>query len=90
FLLAPYIELLANNSRLQAALMGVTAAVVGVIANLAVFFGSRVLFPEGLASLDVFALVVAVISFVTLQRFKVPIYAIVPVGALVGMFWTLL
>ncbi|HEV8044952.1 MAG TPA: chromate efflux transporter, partial [Rubrobacter sp.] len=90
FLLAPYIELLANNSRLQAALMGVTAAVVGVIANLAVFFGSRVLFPEGLASLDVFALVVAVISFVTLQRFKVPIYAMVPAGALAGMFWTLL
>jgi chromate transporter len=90
FLLAPYIELLANNSRLQAALMGVTAAVVGVIANLAVFFGSRVLFPEGLASLDVFALVVAVISFITLQRFKVPIYAMVPAGALAGMFWTLL
>jgi chromate transporter len=90
FLLAPYIELLANNSRLQAALVGVTAAVVGVVANLAVFFASRVLFPEGLASLDVFALVVAVISFVVLQRFKVPIYLIVPVGALVGMVWTLL
>jgi len=90
FLLAPYIELLANNSRLQAALVGVTAAVVGVVANLAVFFASRVLFPEGPASLDVFALVAAVISFVVLQRFKVPIYLIVPVGALVGMVWTLL
>jgi chromate transporter len=90
FLLAPYIELLANNSRLQAALVGVTAAVVGVVANLAVFFASRVLFPEGLASLDVFALVVAVISFVVLQRFKVPIYLMVPVGALAGMVWTLL
>jgi chromate transporter len=90
FLLAPYIELLANNSRLQAALVGVTAAVVGVVANLAVFFASRVLFPEGLASLDVFALVVAVISFVVLQRFKVPIYLMVPAGALAGMVWTLL
>jgi len=90
FLLAPYIELLANNSRLQAALVGVTAAVVGVVANLAVFFASRVLFPEGLASLDVFALVVAVISFVVLQRFRVPIYLMVPVGALAGMVWTLL
>ncbi len=92
FLLAPYIELLASNRRLQAALVGVTAAVVGVIANLAVFFASRVLFPDGvtLAGLDVFALAVAAASFVVLQRFKVPIYLLVPVGALLGMAWTLL
>jgi chromate transporter len=92
FLLAPYIELLANNRRIQAALVGVTAAVVGVIANLAVFFASNVLFPEGysVGGLDAFALVVAVVSFATLRRFKVPIYVMVPVGALVGMAWTLL
>ncbi len=92
FLLAPYIERLANARRLQAALVGVTAAVVGVIANLAVFFATQVLFPEdvSLAGLDVFALVVAVASFVVLQRFKVPIYVMVPVGAVVGMAWTLL
>ena len=92
FLLAPYIELLANNRRIQAALVGVTAAVVGVIANLAVFFASNVLFPEdfSLGGLDAFALVVAVVSFGILQRFKVPIYVMVPVGALVGMAWTLL
>jgi chromate transporter len=92
FLLAPYIELLANNRRLQAALVGVTAAVVGVIANLAVFFATKVLFPDGvsLGGLDVFALVVAIVSFVVLRRFKVPIYLLVPVGAVVGMIWTLL
>ncbi len=92
FLLAPYIELLANNRMLRATLVGVTAAVVGVIANLAVFFATQVLFPEGisLAGLDVFALVVAVVSFVVLQRYKVPIYLMVPVGAVVGMAWTLL
>jgi chromate transporter len=92
FLLAPYIELLANDRRLRAILIGVTAAVVGVIANLAVFFATQVLFPDGvtLAGLDVFALVVAVISFVILQWFKVPIYLMVPVGAVVGMIWTLL
>jgi chromate transporter len=91
FLLAPYIELLANDRRLRAILIGVTAAVVGVIANLAVFFATQVLFPDdvSLAGLDVFALVVAVVSFVVLQRFKVPIYLMVPVGALVGMAWTL-
>jgi chromate transporter len=92
FLLAPYIELLANNRRLHAALTGVTAAVVGVIANLAVFFATRVLFPDGvsLEGFDAFALVVAVVSFVVLQRFKVPIYLMVPVGALLGMVWTLM
>jgi len=92
FLLAPYIELLANHRRLRAILVGVTAAVVGVIANLAVFFATRVLFPDGFSfgGLDVFALVAAVASFVVLQRFKVPIYLMVPAGALLGMAWTLL
>ena len=92
FFLAPYIELLANDRRLKAILIGVTAAVVGVIANLAVYFATQVLFPDGvsLQGLDVFALVVAVVSFVVLQRFKVPIYLMVPAGAVVGMVWTLL
>lgn len=90
FLLAPYIELLSHNRRLGAALTGVTAAVVGVIVNLAVFFTGHVLFPDGPKSLDLFALVVAVISFAVLQRFRVPIYLLVPLGALAGLAWTLL
>jgi len=92
FFLAPYIELLANDRRLKAILIGVTAAVVGVVANLAVYFATQVLFPDGisLAGLDVFALVVAVVSFVVLQRYKVPIYLMVPAGAVLGMAWTLL
>jgi chromate transporter len=92
FLLAPYIELLANERRLRAILIGVTAAVVGVIANLAVYFATQVLFPGGisLAGLDIFALLVAVVSFVVLQRYKVPIYLMVPVGGVLGMAWTLL
>jgi chromate transporter len=91
FLLAPYIELLANNRRLRAILVGVTAAVVGVVANLAVYFASRVLFPNGFSpsGLDLFALVVAIVSFVVLQRFKPPIYLLVPAGALLGMIWML-
>lgn len=92
FFLAPYIELLANDRRLKAILIGVTAAVVGVIANLAVYFATHVLFPDGVsvAGLDLFALVVAVASFVVLQRYKVPIYLMVPAGAVLGMVWTLL
>ncbi len=88
FLLAPYIELLGKNRHLQAALSGVMAAVVGVIANLAVFFGGNVLFSGG--GLDAFALGLAAVSFVLLQRFKAPIYLMIPAGAIVRMAWTLL
>ncbi len=43
---APYIESLARRPMLSAALAGITAAVVGVILNLALWFGLRVLFGE--------------------------------------------
>ena len=46
FLGAPYIERLRDNVHLSAALSGITAAVVGVIMNLAVWFGLRVAFAE--------------------------------------------
>jgi chromate transporter len=89
FLGAPYIEWLSANRRLQAALTGVTAAVVGVIANLAVFFAVRVLFPEA-GGVDAFAAVLAISSFLVLRRFAVETYWLVPVGALAGMIWVLL
>ena len=44
FLGAPYVERLRNNQPLTAAVTGITAAVVGVIANLAVFFALHNLF----------------------------------------------
>jgi len=89
FLGAPYIEWLSSNRRLQAALTGVTAAVVGVIANLAVFFGLRVLFPEN-GSFDIFAALLAIATFAVLRRFAIQTYYLVPVGALAGMLWVLL
>jgi chromate transporter len=46
FLGAPYVERLRDNQALSAALSGVTAAVVGVIANLAVFFAVHTLFSD--------------------------------------------
>jgi chromate transporter len=44
FAFAPYLDWAATRPRLQSALSGVTAAVVGVIANLAIWFGLHVLF----------------------------------------------
>jgi chromate transporter len=46
FLGAPYVEALRGNRALSAALSGITAAVVGVVLNLAVWFGLHVLFGE--------------------------------------------
>jgi chromate transporter len=43
---APYVERLRSNRALTAALTGITAAVVGVIANLAVYFALHTLFAE--------------------------------------------
>ena len=46
FLGAPYVERLRGSESLAAALTGVTAAVVGVIANLALYFAVHTLFTE--------------------------------------------
>jgi len=46
FLGAPYVEALRHNQRLSAALAGITAAVVGVIANLGVYFATHTLFSD--------------------------------------------
>jgi chromate transporter len=43
---APYVERLRHNRTLSAALTGITAAVVGVIANLALYFATHTLFDE--------------------------------------------
>jgi len=46
FLGAPYIEALRGNQSLARALTGITAAVVGVVLNLAIWFGLRVMFAD--------------------------------------------
>ena len=85
FACAPFIEAMAGNQRLQAALTGVTAAVVGVVLNLAVWFGYKVILPD--SGIDFFALISSVASLVLLQRFHLPIHYLVPIGAVVGVIW---
>ena len=102
FLGAPYIEGLRGNSRLAAALETVTAAVVGVIANLAVTFAIGTLFEQvgtaGLlgrfdvpspvwSSIDVFAAIVAAIAFVGLWRFRWKVLPVIGASALAGLLW---
>jgi chromate transporter len=84
---APFIEAMAGNQRLQAALTGVTAAVVGVVLNLAVWFGLKVIVPDG--GPDIFAIVSAVVSLILLQKWHFPIQYLVPIGAVAGVIWKL-
>jgi chromate transporter len=65
FLGAPHIEQLRGNERLTAALSAVTAAVVGVILNLAVWFGLHVFFPRA-GEVNWFAIVVSTVAFIGL------------------------
>jgi chromate transporter len=80
---APYIERLRHNQRLNAALSGVTAAVVGVILNLALAFGAAVIMPD--LQINVFALGLSVLSFAALYFFKVDVLIVVIGGGLCGL-----
>ena len=98
FLGAPLIERLQANRALSAALAAITAAVVGVIANLAVWFGLRVLFhalrPVAvgpftgeipvLASLDPLALALAVLAGACLFRLKLGVLPTLGIAAGAG------
>jgi chromate transporter len=82
---APYVLRLSENRRLAAALAGITAAVVGVIASLAIAFGRTVLFPTGLGSPDIGALVIAAAAFVILQWTRVDVLWVIAGGLLAGL-----
>ena len=88
FMGAPYIERLRGNKALTAALSTVTAAVVGVVLNLAVWFGIHVLFPAG-RGLDWFAVLVALIAFVGMLRWKWGVIPVVLGGGLAGLVYML-
>ena len=97
FAFAPWIDRLERAAGLKGALAAVTAAVVGVIANLSLWFALHVLFRKLertawgidvplLSSLDLPALSLSILAFVLLFRFKlgiVPMLAICSVGGLI-------
>ncbi len=86
FIGAPYIEALRGNRNLTGALSGVTAAVVGVVLNLALVFGAAVIFPNGLTDkVNWFAGIISIAVFVALYRFKADVLLIVLAGGLIGL-----
>jgi chromate transporter len=91
FLGAPYIEVLRGNKNLTGALTGVTAAVVGVILNLALVFGAAVIWPGGFSgNVNWFAAVMSALSFVALYKLKFDVLWVVLAGGVVGLGRTLL
>ena len=101
FLGAPYIERLRGNRALNSALSAVTAAVVGVILNLAVTFAIVALFASirqgellgvtfpmpAFSSIDLFALFLAVAGFTALWRYNVNVLWVIGGSALAGLVY---
>ena len=88
FLGAPYIERLIGNAKMSAALATITPAVVGVVLNLGVWFGTHVLFPaEGFAW---FSAILAFTAFCLLQFYKIGIIQIIAGSGALGLVWHLL
>ncbi|HEY9249460.1 MAG TPA: chromate efflux transporter [Rariglobus sp.] len=86
FLGAPHIEQLRGRKWLEAGLSAVTAGVVGVILNLAVWFGWHVLVPGGTwMSVDWFAVCLGTLAFVALHRFKLNLLAVIAASGAAGL-----
>ncbi len=99
FLGAPYVERLRRNRSLSAALTGITAAVVGVIANLALYFALHTFFASsrdvswGVVDLEVpvwstfqpGAVAIAVVAAVLLFRLAWSVPRVLVAGAVLGV-----
>lgn len=85
---APWIERVQRHPRLQSALAAVTAAVVGVILNLAVWFGLHVVFPPG-GGIDGFALGLGAAAFAALQWRKLDLVPVIAICGAAGWIWHL-
>ena len=104
FLGAPYIEALRGHRPLHAALSTITAAVVGVVLNLSIWFGLHVVFRQlsehhlgplrllvpALESLDLAALVLALLAMLAMFRFHLGLPKTLAASAALGALWKLL
>ena len=92
----PLVEATRGELHFTAPLTAITAAVVGVILNLAVFFAWHTFWPQATdavpfaAPFDSFAVAVAIAAFVALFRYQVDIMKVIAACALVGLSYTLL
>jgi chromate transporter len=104
FLGAPYVERLRGNRSLSSGLAAITAAVVGVVLNLALWFSLQTLFTSvseiywgplrllvpDLSTLDWASLLIALAAFIALFRYKVSMIKTLLASASVGFAYYLL
>ena len=87
----PSVEATRHDIKFTAPLSGITAAVVGVVINLAVFFAWHVLWPEGFSGhFDGFSALTGVVAFVALFRFRAGIVTVIGACAAAGLAYTVL
>jgi len=87
----PLIETTHNDLKFTAPLTAITAAVVGVILNLAIFFGYHVLWPTGLGgSFDWVSGLIAVGAAIALFRYKRNVIHVIAACALLGLLLKML
>src|SRR5581483_3549250 len=87
FLGAPYIEALRGRASLDAALSAITAAVVGVVLQLALFFGQHVVVSGGAVAW--FPAALALAAFVAMLAFDLDVIPVVLAGAAAGLLYAL-
>lgn len=82
----PLVETTHNNLKFTAPLTAITAAVVGVILNLALFFAYHVLWPKGLSGqFDWISALIAVGAGIALLRYKMNVVHVLAACALAGL-----
>ncbi|WP_027158424.1 chromate efflux transporter [Methylobacter luteus] len=90
FLGGPSVEATRHDMKFTAPLTGITAAVVGVIVNLACFFAYHVLWPQGLdGAFDWLSCLIGASAFIALFRFKVGIVSVIAACAVIGLVHSL-
>ncbi|HMC14281.1 MAG TPA: chromate efflux transporter [Albitalea sp.] len=82
----PFVESTHRNLKFTAPLTAITAAVVGVILNLALFFAAHVLWPDGLhGRFDIPSAVLTLAAMLALFRFKRGVMEVIGASALIGL-----
>ncbi len=93
FILAggPLVEATHGDLKFTAPLTAITAAVVGVILNLALFFGYHVLWPKGFAgTFDLVSALIALAATVALFRYKRGVIEVIAACAVIGLAYKIL
>jgi chromate transporter len=87
----PSVEATRGDVKFTAPLTGITAAVVGVVLNLAVFFAYHVLWPEGFdATFEWFSALIGALAFIALFKYKAGIMQVIGACAVLGLGYSIL